>query len=62
LSEGERERKQISLETQDPVILLTENKREKIFGNLLTNSKIYDTITTKDEGKENPKKPERKPL
>ena len=27
--------------------------------NLLTNSKIYDTITTKDEGKENPQKPER---
>lgn len=27
--------------------------------NLLTNSKIYDIITTKDEGKENPKKPER---
>lgn len=35
------------------MILLTENKREKIFGNLLTNFKIYDTITTKDKEKEN---------
>ena len=48
------------METQDPVILLTENKREKVFGNLLTNPKIYDTIITKDKGKENPNKPERK--
>ena len=47
------------METADPMILLTENKREKIFGNLLTNHKIYDIIITKDEGKENPKKPER---
>lgn len=41
------------METQDPMILLTENKREKIFGNLLTKAKIHDIITTKDEEKEN---------
>lgn len=41
------------METQDPMILLTENKREKIFGNLLTNYKTHDIITTKDKEKEN---------
>ena len=41
------------METEDPMILLTENKREKIFGNLLTNFQNYDTITTKDKEKEN---------
>lgn len=41
------------METQDPMILLTENKREKVFGNLLTNFKINDIITTKDKEKEN---------
>jgi len=46
------------METQDPMILLTENKREKIFGNLLTNFQNYGTITTK-ERKENRIKPER---
>lgn len=53
MSEGERARKQRSLETQDPMILLTENKREKVFGNLLTNFQDYDIITTKDKEKEN---------
>ena len=48
MSEGEQARKQISLETQALMILLTENKREKIFGNLLTNSQNYDIITTKE--------------
>ena len=55
MSEGARERKQISLEIQDPS-LSTENKREKVFGNLLTNSKIRDILITQDEGKENPQK------
>ena len=41
------------------MILLTENKREKIFGNLLTKPKIYDILYTKDKAKENAKKPER---
>lgn len=53
MSEGEQARKQRSMETQDLMILLTENKREKVFGNLLTNPKIYDTITMKDKEKEN---------
>ena len=51
MSEGEQERKQISLETQDLMILLTENKREKIFGNLLTDFKIRDIINT-NKGKD----------
>lgn len=46
------------METEDPMIFLTENKREKVFGNLLTNTKIHDIITTKTgEGKLH--KPER---
>ena len=42
-AEGARERKQSSLETQDSSPM-TENKREKIFGNLLTNSKYCAII------------------
>jgi hypothetical protein len=52
LSEGEQERKQISLETEDLMILLTEIKREKDFGNLLTKVKIHDILIMKDKEKE----------
>ena len=51
MSGGARERKQISLEIQDPSPL-TENKREKIFGNSLTDPQNYGIINTK-KGKEN---------